>query len=73
MRRIEIFKQYKLKKICAEHILLADGSMQYTEESRMGMIFRPYDWERIDALLKEYKIISKRVNKKNEKMVIIEK
>ena len=57
----------------AEHILLADGSMEYTVKSRKGMIFRPYDWEMIDKLLSGHKVISKRVNQKNEKMVVIQK
>lgn len=56
-----------------EHILLADGSMEYTDGSRKGMIFRPYDWEKINILLKDRKIISKCVNQKNEKMVVIQK
>lgn len=57
----------------AEHIVLEDGSMKYTEGSRKGMIFCPYDWEKIDLLLKDCKIISKRVNQKNEKLVVVEK
>lgn len=55
------------------HILLEDGSMEYTDESRKGMIFRPYDWEMIDELLRNHKVISKRINQKNEKMVVIQK
>lgn len=55
------------------HILLEDGSMEYTDESRKGMIFLPYDWEKINILLKNRKIISQRVNRKNEKMVVIQK
>lgn len=35
----------------AKHIVLKDGSMKYTEESRKGMIFCPYDWGKIDLLL----------------------
>ena len=57
----------------AEHIMLEDGSMKYTEESRNGMIFCPYDLEKIDLLLKGYKIVSRRVNQKNEKLVVVEK
>ena len=56
-----------------DHVLLEDGSMKYTDESRKGMIFRPYDWEMIDKLLSNHKIISKRINQKNEKMVVIQK
>lgn len=57
----------------AEHIVLEDGSMKYTEESRNGMIFCPYDWTKIDLLLKGCKIVSRRVNQKNEKLVVVEK
>ena len=56
-----------------DHVVLEDGSMKYTEESRKGMIFCPYDWGRIDLLLKDCKILSKRVNRKNEKLVVVEK
>lgn len=56
-----------------DHIFLEDGSMEYTDGSRKGMIFRPYDWEMIDELLSDQKVISKRVNQKNEKMVVIQK
>ena len=56
-----------------EHVLLKDGSMKYTGEPRKGMIFCPYDQEKIDLLLKDCKVISKRVNRKNEKLVVVEK
>lgn len=56
-----------------EHILLEDGSMEYTDPSQKGMIFCPYDWEKIDVLLKGHKIISKRTNSKKEKIVVMEK
>lgn len=55
-----------------EHVLLEDGSIKYTDKSREGMIFCPYDWEKIGVLLKDHKVISKRANKK-EKIVVIEK
>ena len=56
-----------------EHILLEDGSMEYTDGHRKGMIFRPYDWDMIDKLLGNHSVVSKRINQKNEQMVVIQK
>lgn len=55
-----------------EHIILEDGSMQYTDCSREGMIFHPYEWEEIDRLLEGYNAIHKASNKR-EKIVILKK
>lgn len=57
----------------ADHVVLEDGSIKYIEEPRKGMIFCPYDWGKIDLLLKDRNIISRRVNQKNEKLVVVEK
>ena len=56
-----------------EHIVLEDGSMQYTDSSRAGMIFHPYEWGEIDVFLKKYNVIYKVLNSKNEKIVILKK
>ena len=56
-----------------EHIMLEDGSMQYTKEARSGMIFHPYDWVEIEAFLHKRNMIYKAVNFKNEKIVILQK
>lgn len=56
-----------------EHIILADGTMQYTAGSRKGMLFKPYNWDMIDELLKNYDIIYKADRAKREKIVILRK
>lgn len=52
------------------HITLKDGTMQYTCESRKGMLFHPYDWEKIDELLKNYNIVYKADKGKREHIVL---
>lgn len=49
-----------------KHIVLEDGSLQYTDNSRGGMIFHPYEWEEINVFLKKYNVIYKVLNSKNE-------
>ena len=56
-----------------EHITLDDGTMQYTGGSRAGMLFNPYDWDKIDELLKSYNIVYKADKAKREKVVILKK
>lgn len=55
------------------HITLKDGTMQYTCENRKGMLFHPYDWEKIDELLKNYNIVYKADKGKREHIVILKK
>ena len=50
-----------------------NGTMEYTDSSRAGMLFHPYDWEEIDCFLQNYNVIYKNINSKNEKIVIIKK
>ena len=55
------------------HETIEPGTMLYTEETRNGMIFHPYDWDEIARLCSEYNIIYKNLNRKNEKVIIIKK
>ena len=59
--------------ILEDHITLEDGTMQYTSGNRKGMLFKPYDWDKIDELLKSYSIVYKADKLKREKIVILEK
>ena len=56
-----------------KHITLKDGTMQYTSEARKGMLFHPYDMEKIRNLLKNYNIIYEAHNLQREKRVILKK
>lgn len=56
------------------HILLPDGSLQYTGSGkRSGMIFHPYDRAGIRKLLDGYNIIYESVNQKDEQIAILQK
>lgn len=58
----------------APHDVLPDGSLRYTGDShRSGMIFHPYDWEKIHELVKGREIVFESVNRKNEQIVILKK
>lgn len=56
-----------------EHILLPDGSLQYTGGERSGMVFHPYGREEIRALLNGYSTIYESVNEKDEQIAILRK
>lgn len=49
------------------------GTMLYTEGTRRGMLFHPYDWDEITSLFGNYNIIYRNLNRKNEKVIIIKK
>lgn len=53
------------------HILLEDGTLQYTCQSRSGMLFHPYDREAIEELTKDYNVVYKADKGKRERIVII--
>lgn len=55
------------------HITLEDGTMQYTCGSREGMLFNPYDWNKIDELFKGYSIVYRADRGKREHIVILKK
>ncbi|WP_024865331.1 class I SAM-dependent methyltransferase [Butyrivibrio sp. FCS014] len=55
------------------HVTLDDGTLLYTGEGRNGMLFRPYNPERIDELLKDYTIIHRAKKGEREYAVILEK
>lgn len=57
----------------ATHLLSEDGTMEYIEGDRKGMLFRPYDWTMIDELLKEYDIIHREEKASRERVVILKK
>ena len=56
-----------------EHIEIEPGTMQYVSGERAGMLFHPYEWEEIETMLKEYEIIEKWNNRRNEKIVVLRK
>lgn len=56
-----------------EHIILKDGTMQYICESRKGMLFNLYDWDKVDKLLEGYNIVYKASKGKRENIVILKK
>ena len=56
------------------HEELEDGSMIYTEESsREGMLYRPYDKDKIEALVADYHIIEQLTNRKGSQFIILQK
>ncbi len=55
------------------HILLEDGTMQYTCENRSGMLFHPYDWKAIEELTQDYSVVYKADKGKRERIVILRK
>ena len=56
-----------------EHITLPDGTMEYAEGSRKGMLFRPYDWKMIDEYLDGYNIIYRGEKANRERVIILKK
>lgn len=54
-----------------KHEILTDGTMLYTDQSRKGMYFRPYNWQMIQSLLDGYRLIYKK-EKQRERVVIIQ-
>lgn len=56
-----------------EHRLLEDGTMEYTCESRSGMLFHPYDWAEIEELTAGYDIAYKADKGKREHVAILRK
>ena len=56
-----------------EHIEIEPGTMQYVSGERAGMLFHPYEWEKIERLLEKYEIVEKWTNQKEEKMVVFRK
>lgn len=55
-----------------EHITLKDGTMEYTNGARKGMLFHPYGQEEISELLKNYHIVC-RTDNQREKRIILQK
>jgi len=56
------------------HELLADGSMLYAEGTpRAGMLFRPYDAEKISLLVEGYQVVFRETNQKGDQIVILQK
>ena len=55
------------------HEELADGSMRYTDGQRAGMIFLPYDEERIHRLSAGREILSTRTNRRGSRIVLLKK
>lgn len=57
-----------------EHVVLEDGSFQYTENtSRSGMIFHPYDNKQIASFLHGRNIIFQETSRKNDQILILRK
>ena len=56
------------------HEELEDGSMIYTKESsREGMLYRPYDWDKINALIGGHRVIEQWTNRRGSQFVILQK
>lgn len=56
-----------------EHLLLDDGSIQYTSAARKGMIFHPYNTNELAKLLKGKNIIHQSTGSNGELVVILKK
>ncbi len=57
-----------------EHDTLSDGSMVYTDNSsRSGMLYLPYDSDRIQQLIDRYDLLKQWSNKKGNQLVILQK
>ncbi len=60
--------------LLSPHEDLPDGSMLYTENEALdGMIFRPYDEERIASFVHGFNVIRKWTNRKGDQIVILQK
>lgn len=56
------------------HRLLEDGSMLYEEGTpNGGMIFHPYEDGEITNLVKEYRVLLRRTDKKGNRIIVLEK
>jgi len=55
-----------------DYITLQDGTMQYINGPRKGMLFSPFDWERIDEFLDGLEVVYQSENRR-EKIVILKK
>jgi len=55
-----------------DYITLQDGTMQYITGLREGMLFSPFDWERIDEFLDGLEVVYQSENRR-EKIVILKK
>lgn len=56
------------------HRLLEDGSMLYEEGSEnVGMIFDPYEDDGIMELVKGYQVLHRKIDKKGNKIIVIQK
>lgn len=53
------------------HQMIENGTMQYIDGERNGMIFHPYEWKEIDELCKECNVIFRECNSRGEKLVIL--
>ncbi len=56
-----------------EHLLLADGSIQYTSSTKKGMIFHPYNTDELAKLLKGKNIIHQNTSSNGELVVMLKK
>lgn len=56
-----------------EHIILEDGTFQYTGEERKGMLFHPYDEQEVRALAGNNEILVLGRNPRGELEIIIRK
>lgn len=56
-----------------KHLTLKDGTMQYTDGARKGMLFHPYDQEQIRNLIKNNHVIHEEYHSPREKKVILKK
>ena len=55
------------------HITYEDGTMEYTEGCREGMLFNPYDEDKIDDLLQNFHIVYRGIRGNREVSIILKK
>jgi len=67
------FDEAEEEDLSLEHTVIESGTLEYVDDTRMGMLFHPYDWGEIEALIQGYEVVYKATNVKKEKIVIIKK
>lgn len=56
-----------------KYVFFEEGTMEYIEGDRKGMLFRSYDWDMIEELLKDYNIIYREEKVNRERVIILQK
>lgn len=53
-----------------DHVVLEDGTIQYAGGSRRGMLFSPFDWERIDGFLSGLEVMYRNENTREKRIIL---